>query len=670
MDEKRACPSCQKALPPGAPLGLCPECLIKSGFLTGTEPAADSGGGARFVPPPVEEIARLFPQLEILGLLGKGGMGAVYKARQRQLDRLVALKILPREAGRDPSFAERFAREAKALARLNHPNIVSVYDSGQQDGLYFFLMEFVDGVNLRQLERSRRLSPAEALEIVPSICEALQYAHEHGIVHRDIKPENLLLDKDGRVKIADFGIAKLLGADRKADALTGAQQTIGTPHYMAPEQVEKPAAVDHRADIYSLGVVFYEMLTGELPLGKFAPPSQKVHLDVRLDQIVLRALEKEPERRYQHADEVKTEVETVLAAPAREGQGPSELKRFKRFALALWLSALVLVPLLCFLAFGAWSKWQGRQAARSAATLSLESGKPSVEEWFQRLGKDEDYGTGAFTAMNALVKKAQESPAIQEQITRKAGEIIADLKQDSVKRWQSCYVISGIGDRRGLAALIRALSDADETVRGCAACALGAFEEVDARSALEEAAKREKSPKVRADIRRALRGQFRKGQSTNAPAAAQATGPNPEEIRATSVAEWFDRLDKDGEVGDPPFTALNALEAKAKESAEVRDQIIRLAGETISDLKQNMFKRWQCCYVLSGIGDKRGIPAVVRALQDENTTVRGVAACALGKFDDPDATSALEEAARREKNPEVQEWIQRALKGEFRKKPK
>src|ERR1019366_1142664 len=169
--------------------------------------------------------------------------------------------------------------------------------------------------NLRQ---AGKLSPREAMEIIPQICVALQFAHDEGIVHRDIKPENILLDKRGRVKIADFGLAKILGQEPKDFRLTGARDIMGTPHYMAPEQVEKPQTVDHRADIYSLGVVFYEMLTGELPLGKFQPPSQKVQVDVRLDEVVLRSLAKEPDLRYQNVSEVKTRVENIAntRAPA------------------------------------------------------------------------------------------------------------------------------------------------------------------------------------------------------------------------------------------------------------------------------------------------------------------------------------------------------------------
>src|SRR5215471_16446459 len=312
METKRICPGCQKELPPDVPLGLCPECLLKAGFQTGTQPGSEGSG---FVPPTLEELGKLFPQLEILALIGKGGMGAVYKARQRGLDRLVALKILPPAVATTPGFAERFNREARALAKLVHPNIVTVHDFGQAGDLHFLIMEFVDGANLREVERAKRLSPDQALAIVPQICEALQFAHNAGIVHRDIKPENILLDASGRVKITDFGIAKMLGLTSEKGSLTGAKDVIGTPHYMAPEQVERPADVDHRADIFSLGVVFYEMLTGELPLGKFAPPSKKVRMDVRLDEVVLHALEKEPERRYQQASQVKTEVETIAETP-------------------------------------------------------------------------------------------------------------------------------------------------------------------------------------------------------------------------------------------------------------------------------------------------------------------------------------------------------------------
>ena len=314
---EKHCPQCGAPLPAGGLAGLCPACLLAQGAA---ETVSDT---PPFQPPSLTEVAAWFPQLESLSLIGKGGMGAVYQARQPVLDRIVALKILPPQTAGGPDFAERFNREARALARLNHPNIVTVHEFGQVQGMPFFIMEYVDGLNLRQLERAGKLTPREALQIVPQICEALQFAHDAGIVHRDIKPDNILLDKKGRVKIADFGIAKILGTPPET-GVPETQGAIGTPHYMAPEQVEKPQSVDHRADIFSLGVVFYEMLTGELPLGKFAPPSaapRGVRVDVRLDEVVLRALEKEPDRRYQHASQVKTAVETIASTPPGAGGG-------------------------------------------------------------------------------------------------------------------------------------------------------------------------------------------------------------------------------------------------------------------------------------------------------------------------------------------------------------
>jgi len=314
MPDQNQCPQCGTPIPAGVLAGLCPACLLHQGAAHDTN---SPSGSKQFEPPPLSELARLFPQLEILGLIGSGGMGAVYRVRQPALDRVVALKVLTVQAAASAGFAERFTREARALARLSHPSIVALYEFGQADGLPYLIMEYVEGVNLRQLERVRRLSPREVLQIVPQICDALQYAHDEGVVHRDIKPENVMVDRKGRVKITDFGLAKLLGVEPAAVKLTHSGQVVGTPHYMAPEQVERPLEVDHRADIFSLGVVFYEMLTGELPLGRFAPPSHRVQVDVRLDEVVLQTLEKEPSRRYQRAQQVKTAVEDVVSRAAK-----------------------------------------------------------------------------------------------------------------------------------------------------------------------------------------------------------------------------------------------------------------------------------------------------------------------------------------------------------------
>jgi len=196
---------CGTALPADSPQSLCPACLLRQALASRTVVNGDARSSAP--PPTPEEIADKFPQFEILECLGRGGMGVVYKARQKSLDRIVAIKILPPERVGEEKFSDRFAVEAATLAKLSHPNIVTVHDFGETGGLFFIVMEYVDGVNLRDLLRDGKLEPKQALAIVPPICEALQYAHDKGIVHRDIKPENLLLDRDGRIKIADFGIA-------------------------------------------------------------------------------------------------------------------------------------------------------------------------------------------------------------------------------------------------------------------------------------------------------------------------------------------------------------------------------------------------------------------------------------------------------------------------------
>ncbi len=356
---QKLCPKCSSIISEDAPGGLCPHCLMQ--FVAMSTGGADFPLGDRS-PPELETIRSAFPQLEILELIGQGGMGAVYKARQPKLDRIVALKILPIRLAREPLFAERFEREGRLLARLNHPNIVGVYDYGQAGGLYYLIMEYVDGVNLRQAFASARFTPQQALSVIPKICEALQFAHDEGVLHRDIKPENILLDTKGRVKIADFGIAKFAGVDDKT-GLTATGATIGTPHYMAPEQVERPADVDHRADIFSLGVVFYEMLTGELPLGRFSAPSERtISLDARIDKVVMRALEKDRERRQQSANEVRTQVEflsgnsisqskrndsTVAKPPILHGAAASPRYSARpTFAIGLIVASILLPPLI------------------------------------------------------------------------------------------------------------------------------------------------------------------------------------------------------------------------------------------------------------------------------------------------------------------------------------
>ncbi len=274
------------------------------------------------------EMPELAPGVEIAGYrlekeIGRGGMGIVFEATQKSLGRKVAVKVLPRKLVGDAEFVARFEREGLALAQLSHPNIVQVIDRGISGEVCFLVMEFVEGVPLRRLLEGSKLPPEQALAIVPQICAALEYAHGKGVVHRDIKPENIMVTTEGSVKITDFGLARIVRGEspEALKRLTRTNVLMGTPDYMAPEQREKAKEVDHRADIYSLGVIFYEMLTGELPLGRFPAPSKKVAVDVRLDEVVFKALEKEPELRYQRASHMHRDVTEVQSRTGSSSEG-------------------------------------------------------------------------------------------------------------------------------------------------------------------------------------------------------------------------------------------------------------------------------------------------------------------------------------------------------------
>ncbi len=314
-------PPCPRCGAPWPAEGNCPACLLHGAHASSMLPGSGAPG---FEAPAPEVVDAALPAYEVQILIGQGGMGAVYRARHRHLDRLVAIKVL-RPAGlanaaEAAAFAERFEREARVLAKLDHPHIVRIYDFGRSEGpepFFYLVLEYVEGASLRDLLRDGRLTAKEALEFVPQLCDALQTAHDIGVVHRDVKPENILVDGAGRVRIADFGLAKLRDGEPAALGLTRTDQVFGTPHYMAPEQLRASGAVDHRSDLYSLGVVLYEMLTGELPLGRFAAPSATVSGAEPLDGVVFKALESNPEERYQAASDLRRDVEAQPNVPPR-----------------------------------------------------------------------------------------------------------------------------------------------------------------------------------------------------------------------------------------------------------------------------------------------------------------------------------------------------------------
>ncbi len=305
-------------------MGLVNKCGSCGSVYAGEACPQCADTARRDMPTPELEAKKQLGGFEILGKLGEGGMGVVYRARQIALDRVVALKTLPASRSMDPEFQNRFEREAKAMATLSHPNIIPVFDFGREKETYYFAMEWVDSGDLRKKMDAGRLPVAETIDIITQLLDALEYAHESGIVHRDLKPENILIDANGRPRIVDFGLALLTDPDTQNLTMTGTR--MGTASYASPEQQEDSHAVDHRTDLYSLGVMFYEMLTGGIPRGKFGNPSEKSDSDPRLDEVILQTLEQDPDRRPRDAKELQEKIRSTLAGAKKKPEAPAKPK--------------------------------------------------------------------------------------------------------------------------------------------------------------------------------------------------------------------------------------------------------------------------------------------------------------------------------------------------------
>ncbi len=320
-------------------------------------------------PSPPAEHSKRIAGYEILSKLGQGGMGAVYKARQLSLDRIVALKVLPKQLTEKPDFISRFSREARVTGQLNHPNIIKVFDVGRSStGICYYSMEFVEGENLRAiLEREKHLSAQRALKILEGMADALDHAYKHGVIHRDIKPDNIMIDMDGNVKLADLGLAKIAEDANPAAAgsfasLSGA--VVGTPYYMSPEQAEGKT-VDTRSDLYALGATAYHLLAGippfnaDTPIGVITkhlteplPPlhSRQPSVPAALEDIIHRLMQKDPAKRFQTPAELEaalTRARAEISSPrARRNTAPKPASG-KRWALAAAAAAgMLLVGLL------------------------------------------------------------------------------------------------------------------------------------------------------------------------------------------------------------------------------------------------------------------------------------------------------------------------------------
>jgi formylglycine-generating enzyme required for sulfatase activity/tRNA A-37 threonylcarbamoyl transferase component Bud32 len=316
QDEKRVtCPSCahEFTVKSDADLAhlICPHCeasISKQAVL-------DLSGAAEDIVPGFR-LGQQVGNYTIEALLGSGGMAVVFRGRQLSLNRTIAIKILPKDLAKNKVFVQRFATEATVLANLNHPNIISVIDRGCEGETYFIVMEYVEGETLKdRLYREGKLAPDQVLQISEQVLAGLAYAHRRGVVHRDIKPGNIMINREEKVKIADFGLAHLAKSQGGADA-TLDRHTMGTLKYMAPEQLTSARNVDERTDIYSFGVCLYELITGNLPLGVFKMPTEvDSTLDVRWDDIIQHSLREDANNRFASVDEMARALHELATTP-------------------------------------------------------------------------------------------------------------------------------------------------------------------------------------------------------------------------------------------------------------------------------------------------------------------------------------------------------------------
>lgn len=277
------------------------------------EAALSSDETTDWHPPLAEDLEPYFPGYRDFAFIDRGGMGAVYSATQTSLDRKVAIKVLPPDLGEDPLFVDIFQSEARLLARLQHPNVVAIYDFGRSElGLLYIVMEYVEGISLLEmLKREGALKPVRAFKIAAQVCDGLQFAHDRGVIHRDIKPTNILIDDSDSVRVADFGLAQGLQLGKPSLTPRGRMLRVGTPVYSAPEQMKPGAVVDGRADVYSLGVTLYEMLTGKLPSVPLKAPSKVAEVPSMVDKIILQAMDPDPDCRPESAVDMSASLRKV-----------------------------------------------------------------------------------------------------------------------------------------------------------------------------------------------------------------------------------------------------------------------------------------------------------------------------------------------------------------------
>jgi WD40 repeat protein/tRNA A-37 threonylcarbamoyl transferase component Bud32 len=396
MADTRICPDCKTPLKGDSPDGLCPACLLKHGLEIISEIKEETPADLTTQEQPVrqktDDSVQTFGDYELLELIDKGGMGIVYKARQISLNRIVALKMI--RSGQLATTAEiqRFKTEATAAARLDHPRIVPIYEIGEHDGVYFYSMRLIEGENLSEAIRKKKLTQRKSAECLAKIARAVHYAHQHGILHRDLKPTNVLLDKDGEPHLTDFGLAKII--EQKDNELTQSQAIIGSAAYMSPEQATgKTADISVASDVYSLGAILYEMLVGRPPFTgeNFVdvirqviekeperPSALNPSVDPELETICLKCLEKESSRRYPSALDVALELERWLAGEPILARPATRFEKLVKWAKRKPAIATLSVLLIIVAATGlAGVIWQWREAV-SARKLAEQKAKDAA----------------------------------------------------------------------------------------------------------------------------------------------------------------------------------------------------------------------------------------------------------------------------------------------------
>lgn len=386
------------------PGGVNPLALLEVGLRPSMAAQGDPGA-----PLSLEEARTMLPTYEVQEMIGQGGMGSVFAAVQRDLQRRVAIKVLSPALAETPGLSPRFRHESRLMASLQHPGVVQVYEAGETaEGHLYYAMEFVDGEDLASRMRRGMLPLEEAVPLIAEVADALHAAHRLGIVHRDVKPANIFLSEKGPPRLGDFGLA--LTAEQAAEALrlTRAGTTVGTTEYAAPEQLSRSHPVSPASDVFSLGVLAYEVLTGELPRGNFDPPSlRNPEVDASFDSVVLRALQADPARRYADAGEFRDAFLHAADRPRQQALRDQQLRK-KMVRRARLVAALTVVSLVT--AGSAVLAWNARREAetRRAAAEAAEQRMTELLQFLLTDLRQRLEPTGNLGAMDSVLEKAVE----------------------------------------------------------------------------------------------------------------------------------------------------------------------------------------------------------------------------------------------------------------------